>query len=304
MKCFLVLVVGILIIGGTMLAGCNQAGSGTPAKHGLLVSAGFANASDVSFIVIQSGDIFRVGDAATIDQLYNAVNQPDRNFVTKMVRNRLLTFVGSDGRTAYVVFGDGGDLTSHQGSSKLMRLVRSVYRTPSYKDKTHISVGSLSEVRVIASGKTTVASPKSTKQWKTAQNSTVDLLQMWNPDDLRGCIRTTKSEVDGLSSRYIEARTAQPVTFKALIVPKNFEWWPPPDTIETRPKFEDYRSSTVRVVSIQADQMRFAFEVNGGKDWILSPPLATKKFLGYNSQGQTQYGVDQFEGVVSAVTKP
>lgn len=85
---------------------------------------------------------------------------------------------------------------------------------------------------------------------------------------------------------------------------KNFEWWPPPEAVETHPKFEDYKSSMIRIVSIQADQMRLAFEVNSGRDWVLSPPLATKKFLGYTPQGQARYGVDQFEKVASAATKP
>ncbi|MGQ9455317.1 MAG: hypothetical protein ACUVRS_10395 [Armatimonadota bacterium] len=302
MKYALAIIASSLIMGGTVLTGCDQGGSGTQA-HGLLASAGFANASDVSFVVLQPGDVFKVTDATTVGQLYNAVNQPDRDFVSKMARNRLLAFVGNGGSTAYVVYSDGGDLTAHQGSSKLMPLVRQVYRNPAYKDATHIPTGGLSEVRVIGSGKTTVASQKSGQRWKPAQASAVSLIELWNPNDLHGCRRVTKNEVDALSSRYVEMRFARPTSFKTFIVPKDFEWWSPPESVESRVKYEDVRSNLVRVASVQPGQMRLAFEIGSGGTWVLSPALSTKKFLGYTPQGQARFGADLFEEVVSTLTK-
>lgn len=303
MKYALAIIASSLIMGGAMLTGCDQAGSGTQAQ-GLLASAGFASASDLSFVVLQPGDVFKVTDATTVGQLYNAVNQPDRDFVSKMARNRLLAFVGNDGSTAYVVYSDGGDLTAHQGSSKLMRLVRQVYSNPAYKDATHVPAGGLSEVRVVESGKTTVASQKSGRKWKPAQASAVSLIGLWNPNDLHGCKRVAKNEVDALSSRYVEVRFARPTSFKTLIVPKDFEWWPPPESVETRVKYEGLKSNLVRVASVQHGQMRLAFDIGSGGTWILSPVLSTKKFLGYAPQGQSRFGVDQSEEAVSAVTKP
>lgn len=302
MRYALAIIASSLIMGGTMLTGCNQAGSGTQA-HGLLASAGLASASDVSFIVLQPGDVFKVTDTTTVSQLFDAVNQPDRGFVSKMARNRLLAFVGNSGSTAYVVYSDSGDLTAHQGSSKLMRLVRQVYSNPACKDATHIPTGELSEVRVIESGKTTVASQKSGQRWKPAQASAVSLIQLWNPNDLHGCKRVTKSEVDALSSHYVEVRFTRPTVFRTFVVPKDFEWWPPPESVETGAKYEDLKSNLVRVASVQPGQMRLAFEIVGGGTWILSPVLPTKKFLGYAPQGQSRFGTDLFEEVVSEIKK-
>ncbi len=292
-----------LTMGGAMLAGCNQAGSGTQPR-GLLVSAGFGSASDVSFAVLQPGSILKVTDAAAVAQLYNAVNQPDRDFTSKMARNRLLAFVGSNGSTALVAYSDSGDLTAHQGSSKLIPLVKPIYSSPACKDTARIPIRGLSGVRVVEPGRIPLVSPKSGPKWRSARASAAGLIQLWNPDDLHGCRRVGRRDVDALSSRYVEVEFSRAVAFRTFMAPRGFEWWPPPESVETRVRYEEVRSKLVRALSVQPGQMRLAFEIDGGGAWVLSPVLATRRFLGFTQQGRSRFGADQFEEVISAATKP
>lgn len=299
MKSMASLILGALMFGCVLLVGCNGSGAGSRSQ-GLLADAGLVSATSVRAVLV--GGVC-ITDAAMIGQLYDAVNDPDRKWASKMARSRQIAFVSTSGQVAYLAYSEAGDLTARQGSSKLMKLLRQVFNNPAYKHTTHVPVGKPVEVRVASNGVTTV-SPKSNGRWSSIQQPLIKLLKLWNPNDLKGCQLVDGREIGSLSNRYIEVRLAQPVAFGTLIAPKDFKWWPPPQTVETRIRYNDFGCSTLRVLSTGSEKARLAFKLPGKSDWVLSQEISTKEFLGYGPQGMSQFGPDLFEEVVSEIRKP
>ncbi|MDO8588231.1 MAG: hypothetical protein Q7T82_14480 [Armatimonadota bacterium] len=284
-------VIAVLVIGG-----CSISNSG-----GLLSGVGLGNASSVRLVLVGN---CRVRDKAMVRDLYAAVEHPGRDYASKMARERQIAFVGHDGRVAYFGYSVAGDLTDHQGSDSLMGLLRQVFKNPVCRKPTHISIGSLSYVRAKLPGKTAAVSAQSNGRWKSVQISAVKLLQEWSPNNLSGCKVFRQHEIDKLSDRYIEVRLSRPTSFETLIVPRDFEWWPPPKRVETRTKFEKVNCESIRLLSIEPGTMRLAFGLTGTGNWILSNMVGTKEFLGYGPQGMSQFGPDLFEELVFQITKP
>ncbi len=182
MKGLALLILGGLMFSSTFLIGCNGSGAGSHSQRGLLSDAGLASATSVKAVLV--GGV-RITDVAMIGQLYDAVNNPDRKWVSKMARSRQIAFVSTSGQVAYLAYSEAGDLTARQGSSKLMKLLRQVFNNPAYKHATHVPVGKLVEVHVVSNGVTTVSS-KSNGRWSKVQQPLAKLLKLWNPYDMRG----------------------------------------------------------------------------------------------------------------------
>lgn len=279
-----------------VVQGCSTSGS-----RGLLSGAGLGDASSVRLVLVGN---CRITDKALIRDLYAAVEQPDRDYISRMARSRQIAFIGNNGRVAYLSYSDAGDLTDNQASSRLMSLLGQVFRSPACRKPTHIPIGGLANVRVKLPSKTVLISAQSNGHWKSVQQSTVKLIQQWSPNDLSGCKRFRQHELDKLSGRYIEVKLSRPISFETLIVPRDFEWWPPPKSVETRTKFEKIKCETVRLLSIKPGSMRLAFNQVGTSDWVVSGMAGTKEFLGYGPQGQSRLGSDLFDEVFSETKKP
>ena len=309
MRCALAFL-GCLIFGGIAVTGCGR-------TNGLLSSAGFANASDVSFVLLGDGHTYKVSDAATIRQLHYAVNKPDRNWITRMARCNPIAFVAEDGRVAYLMCSDVGDLTATQGSDKLMRVLDQVFHNPAYRDTSHVPIGRLTEVRLHSPKGVTAVSPGSGVEWSKVHTPLVALLESWPSDELRGSIRCSRKEVDDTSKqayRYIELDFAQPSAFKTLIVPKDLAQRLPPETVETRARYEEVRYDRVRIINtrlgvkakheIKLGEVRLAFGAKTGDTWVLTNVIGTRRFLGYSPNVMSRYGPDLLDEAVSALAKP
>lgn len=290
----------LIVVTTEMLAiqGCST--SGSTSSSGLLSGAGLKDDSSVRLILVGN---CRVTDKAMIRDLYTAVDQPDRDYISRMARSRQIAFIGNNGRVAYLSYSDAGDLTDKQASGRLMSLLGQVFRNPACRKPTHIPIGNLSSVQVKLPSKTAAISSQSNGRWKSVQQSTVKLLQQWSPNNLSGCKRFRQHEIDNLSSKYIEVKLSRPMSFETLVVPRDFEWWPPPKSVETRTKFEKIKCETIRLISIKPETMQLAFNQAGTSDWILSSAVGTKEFLEYGPQGQSRFGPDLFNELVSEMKK-
>lgn len=267
-----------------VMQGCTTSGS-----SGLLSGAGLADANSVRLVLVGG---CRVTDTAMIRNLYAAVEQPDRDWVSRMARERQIAFVGNNGRVAYLAYSDIGDLAERQGSSRLLPLLEQVFQNPAYRKPTHIPMGSLSNVRLQLPGKTRMISRQSNGRWTLVRQLTVKLLHQWNPNNLSGCKRLRQHEIDKLSGEYIAVRLSRPVAFETLVVPRDFQWWPPPKSVETRTKYEKIKYETIRLLRTKPGTMRLAFLEAGTSNWVLSSAVDTKEFLGYSPQGMSQFGFE------------
>ena len=282
-----------------LLAGCEGSGADSHMQGKLLTNAGLGGAADVKKVLLTGGS---VTDAAMIAQLYGAVDNPDRDWITKMARNRQIAFIAADGRVACLAYSEGGDLTEYQGSNTLMNLLRKVYNTPACRQVGFVQLGKLDHVRVVPTGTMAVIN-ESTKQWDSLQEPLSKLVGLWNPDDVRGCERVSKDRVASLSNSYVEMKLARPITFETILFRRGFSWWPPPEGVYTRARYESIRSGLIRALSTGKVEMRLAFAINGSQDWILTSPISTRTFRGYDKAGKALFGPDLFIKVLSMANR-
>lgn len=287
-----------LIVVAQMLVmqGCSTSRSG-----GLLSGAGLGDASSVRLVLVGNS---QVTDRTIIRNLYAAVDQPDTDYVSRMARSRQIAFVGNNRRVVYLSYSDAGDLTDRQASRQFMGVLGQVFKNPASRKPVHVHVGGLTHVKMKLKSRTAVTLTQSSIQWKTSQRLIVRLLKQWNPNDLSGCKRYRQHELDKLSDKYIEVKLSRPTSFETLIVPRDFEWWPPPSRVENRPRFERVDFDTIRLMSVRPETIRLAFKQTGTTHWIVSSVVGTKEFLGYGPQGQSRFGPNLFNQLVSQITKP
>jgi hypothetical protein len=288
----------IVIVALFVAQSCFRCGSST--SNGLLSGAGLRNAGSVRLVLVAGR---QVTDETMIRDLYAVVEQPERDYISKLARNRQIAFVGRNGRVAYLSYSDAGDLTDSRGSSSFMSLLWQVFSDTASQKPTHIPIDNLSHIRVQLPGKSTALSAESNERWRSIQQPTTRLLQQWSPNNLSGCKRFRQRQIDDLSSKFIEVKMSRPMSFETLIVPRNFEWWPPPKNVETRTRYEEIKCEIVRIISINPGVIRLAFNRMGTSNWVLSSVVGTKEFLGYGTQGQSKLGPDLFQEVVSEIKK-
>jgi len=306
MKCVLISIICLITVGST-ITGCGK-------TNGLLSSAGFGRASDVSFVILKDGQMYKVSDASTIRQLYDVVNLPDRNWVTMMARNQLMAFVGNDGRVACFAYEAGGNLTATQGSNKFTGILVKVTDNPACRDASHVPIAQMTKIDLHSPKGVATVSPNSGAQWGKVYPPLVALLESWPSDELRGSERCRQKEIDEISRRayrYIDLDFARPATFKTLIVPNGFVWWPPPETVETRTRYEEVSYDRVRIINtrlgVQAKherkigEVRLAFGTKTEDTWVLTKPTRTRSFLGYSPKGRSQFGPDLLDAAVFAL---
>ena len=296
MNCMILLGFLGMAFSSVLVIGCERSAV-SYRQRGLLTDAGLANPASVRMILV-GGTC--VTDVEMICQLYGAVNKPDRDWTTKMARNHQIAFVGANGRVAYLGYSEAGDLTERQGSSRLMRLLMRVSKSPSCKLDTHVKIGSLVDVSVVSNG-ASATFPRSPQRFERVRKRLTELVGLWSPNDTRGCQRVDEQELGSLPSRHITVDVAEPITFGTLIVPKRFKWWPPPDKVYGDARYDDIRSRRIRIMNTREGEMRLAFADQPSGGWILASPVSTRRFLGYDKAGRARSGPDLFAEIMSLI---